>query len=78
MLNVKDKRSNVVLTTLSNGKRLTKSQLHIMASRFLTRGLETSEDHKQFDDLREMIIQFILEDFKNRLVFTWWLFFQNS
>ncbi|RIA86530.1 Symplekin tight junction protein C terminal-domain-containing protein [Glomus cerebriforme] len=71
---VKDKRSNVVLTTLSNGKRLTKSQLHIMASRFLTRGLEASEhDRKQFDELREMIIQFILEDFRNRTEFalTW-------
>ncbi|CAG8519141.1 618_t:CDS:10, partial [Funneliformis mosseae] len=72
---VKDKRSNVVLTTLSNGKRLTKSQLHIMASRFLTRGLETyyENGHKQFDDLREMIVQFILKDFRNRTEFalTW-------
>ncbi|GES80155.1 hypothetical protein RCL_jg23105.t1 [Rhizophagus clarus] len=71
---VKDKRSNVVLTTLSNGKRLSKSQLHIMASRFLTRGLEASEDdRKQFDDLREMVIQFILKDFRNRTEFalTW-------
>ncbi|RGB39636.1 Symplekin tight junction protein C terminal-domain-containing protein [Rhizophagus diaphanus] len=71
---VKDKRSNVVLTTLSNGKRLSKSQLHIMASRFLTRGLETFEDdRKQFDDLRELVIKFILKDFRNKTDFalTW-------
>ncbi|CAG8443895.1 1423_t:CDS:10, partial [Dentiscutata heterogama] len=71
----KGKRSDVVLTTLSNGKRMSKSQIHMMASRLLTRGLDTSSENskKTYDELREMIIQYILEDFKNRTEFalTW-------
>ncbi|CAG8483351.1 11018_t:CDS:10 [Dentiscutata erythropus] len=68
-------RSDVVLTTLSNGKRMSKSQIHLMASRLLTRGLDTSPENskKTYDELREMFIQYILEDFKNRTEFalTW-------
>ncbi|CAG8541921.1 297_t:CDS:10, partial [Gigaspora margarita] len=71
----KGKRSDVVLTTLSNGKRMSKNQLHMMASRLLTRGLDLSSEKskKTCDELREMIIQYILEDFKNRTDFalTW-------
>ncbi|CAG8605918.1 11050_t:CDS:10, partial [Acaulospora morrowiae] len=71
----KGNRSNVVLTTLSNGQRMTKAQLHVMAVRLLTRGLEFSDDttEKINDKLREMILQYILEDFKNRMEFalTW-------
>ncbi|CAG8815182.1 27446_t:CDS:2, partial [Racocetra persica] len=71
----KGKRSDVVLTTLSNGKRMSKSQIHMMASRLLTRGLDISPEKtiKTCDELREMIVQYILEDFKNRTEFalTW-------
>ncbi|CAG8482736.1 6344_t:CDS:10, partial [Diversispora eburnea] len=72
---VKGTRSNVVLTTLSNGKRLTRTQLHVMAVRLLTRGLEFPNEatEKTNNELREIVVQHILEDFKNRMDFalTW-------
>lgn len=65
---VKETRSNVVLTTLYNGKRMTRTQLHIMAVRLLTRGLEFPNEATERinNELREIIVQHILEDFRNR------------
>ncbi|CAJ0832977.1 11997_t:CDS:10 [Entrophospora sp. SA101] len=69
-----NKRSSIVSTTLSSGKRFTKSQLHVMTSRLLTRGLETSMERREnLDELRDMKLQYIVEDFKNRMDYalTW-------